>query len=942
MRTEKESSLGAEKFQGLYHNDGELMFIWCPVYRARVYRPGEFENAGECPNAHLHGSAGGSVTGAKRSKAAWHFSTTPTRQQVFRLRFELDLTRPSVKSNILQLILEPIEMGSNNLPTRLTSFIGREQEQVEVQRLVAASRLVTLTGAGGCGKTRLALHVAHTVVNSFTDGAWFVELATLREPALVPQFVAQALGLRQAPNQPLLESLLNSVQSKQMLLILDNCEHLRDACAQLTQSLLSAAPHLRILATGREPLAIAGEMIYQVPGLALPSVGAEFRVPSGESADPHSPDNRSFSLQQLTQFDGIQLFVERARAILIEFTLTSENAIAVVDICRRLDGIPLAIELASARVNVLTVQQIAARLDNRFALLTSGPRTALVPHHHTLHAAIDWSYALLTPEEQTLLQRLAVFEAGCTLDTAEAVCASDGIEREQVLELLSSIVSKSLVVAETLTRTQARYRLLETIRDYALEKLNVSGEAARLRNRHLDLFLARAEEAAPKLHGAYQNLWLNWLESEHDNLRSALAWSLESRRIEAGLRLANALSDFWYMRGFSREGRTWLERLLAQASDEISAIVRAKAIVYAGRIAGLLGDWAVAKERGQEAFDLCEAAGDEAKPVLAFALGNLGGEAWASGDYLTADSYFERSNELHREMGDKQSLCLGLLVQAPTAISMGKYASARALLEEGLSLAREIGDSYRAALILDYLGDVARCEQDYGRAQAAYEQSLSSLNEIGAARDTAGVLHNLAHTHLHQGEVERALALFSESMRLQRAQGNPEGIAECLTGFAALATVRGRPADAARLLAATVQLGGRNAAPLWPAERVEYEHYLSSVRAQLTDKEFEVAQGKGRTLTMEQAMEYALSLPLAPATTAQNAKPQLGGLTARESTVATLITEGRSNREIADELVVSKRTVEKHIANILSKLGFTSRAQIVRWAIEKGLTNTSA
>ena len=337
-------------------------------------------------------------------------------------------------------------MAIATLSVPLTSFVGRECELADVQHLLATSRLVTLTGAGGCGKTRLAIQIAQTVSETFADGVWWVDLAPLRDPALVPQLVAQTLGVHPPPAQPLLEALLTFVRRKHLLLILDNCEHLIDACAQLSHHLLSQVSDLCILATSREPLALAGEMIYPLHGLAWPSAAGQTtydRLSSGDAQD-------------VLQYDAVRLFVERARAISPAFTITAGNAPAIVEICRRLDGIPLALELASARVNVLTVQQIAARLDDRFALLTSGPRTALVPHHHTLRAAIDWSYALLTTEEQTLLRRLAVFAGGFTLDTAEAVCSGDGIAAGRVLDLLSSLVTKSLVVAETTSRARAR------------------------------------------------------------------------------------------------------------------------------------------------------------------------------------------------------------------------------------------------------------------------------------------------------------------------------------------------------------------------------------------------------------------------------------------------------------------------------------------------------
>ena len=813
-------------------------------------------------------------------------------------------------------------MTLTNVPVQLTSFIGRTRELAEVKDLVSTSNLVTLTGAGGCGKTRLAVQASHDIRNEYADGVWLADFVPLREPTLVPQQVAQAFGLRSTPDQPLNELLLKFVRSRQMLLILDNCEHLIAPIAQLAELLLAMAPGLNILATSRQPLAISGEMVYQVPGLTLPM---------DDQATTWDP-------QDLLKYDSIHLFLERARAISPHFSITPQNASVIVEISRRLDGIPLAVELASARVNVLTAGQIAARLDNRFDLLTSGGRMALVFHHQTLRAAIDWSYELLTTQEQTLLRRLAVFEAGCTLDVARAVCSEDGISEGHLLDLLSSLVDKSLVVSETIGRVEARYRLLETIREYALEKLEASGEAARLRDRHLDWLLARAEEIAPKLEGSsYQGLWLNWLDGEHDNLRAALAWSLQSGRIEAGLRLAVGLVWYWRMRSSDLEIRTWLERLLEQSGEAIPLAVRASATMYASVAAAGLSDAVSARAHALAAVPLCEALGEPGKPLLANTLIGLARAAQATGDWATGLEACERATAIFRELGDMSGLLITLFGQAMGALALGNYTAARTTIAEGLAVAQKADNPYLLALAINVLGDLERFEGNYERAQAAYEQSLAGLRQIGAARDRAAVLHNLAHSHLHQANLEQAYAYLCESLSMQREQENAQGIAECLIGFGAMAFVAGMPARAALLLAAAVALGGQALLTQWPVEQMEYEYYLTVIRAQLSDQVFNAAQRKASNLTMEQAIEYALSLPLV----AETADFEFGPLTAREREVAALIGQGKSNSEIATELVLSKRTVEKHIANILSKLGFTTRAQVVRWVIEHRLPNIS-
>ncbi len=811
----------------------------------------------------------------------------------------------------------------HNLPASVSSFIGREHELRQIRQRLCECRLITLTGTGGTGKTRLAREAAGGQLDHFADGVWLIELAGLSTSDLVAQTIAKVLSLPETPDLAPIERLGAFLQARHLLLVLDNCEHVIEECARIAAFLLARCPHLALLATSREPLAISGEAVLRVPPLGLP--------------DPTQPGEWA----SLLRYDAVRLFVERAHAVEPSFQLSASNAGAVVEICCRLDGIPLALELASARINVLTVQEVAARLNDRFALLTSGQRSGLEPRHHTLRAAIDWSYTLLAAEEQTLLRRLAVFAAGFTLDTAEVVCAGTEMAEGRMLDVLSSLVGKSLVAAETTGGAQARYRLLETIREYALEKLAAAGEVNQLRDHHLDLFLARAEEAAPKLHDAYQQLWLNWLEGEHDNLRAALAWALESGRIEAGLRIAIALVRFWEIRGYVREGLTWFERLLAQAKEGISLLVRVNALTFAAFLAGFLGNSSATMSYGREAVALAEAAGDAGNPMLILALGGLASGAEAMGDYQTTFAIQERMIRLYRD-SSAPSFYLGmcLFVQGATAIELGYYDTARALLDESLTLAREAGDAFRSAHILNAFGNLARCEQKYAKAQTAYEHSAALMRELGATRDLASVLQNLGHTCVHLGDVERANALFTESMAAHQAQQNAVGMAEGLIGYAALAVVRGSPAAGARLLAAAVAIGAQRARPMWAATRREYEQYLAHVRARLTKAEFQAEQTAGQALSLEQAVEYAQNLPRISRSTSA-IKEMSDGLTEREREVAALIARGKSNGEIASELILSKRTVEKHIANILSKLALTSRAQIVRWALDHGLTQAS-
>lgn len=802
------------------------------------------------------------------------------------------------------------------LPTALTSFIGRERELAELPRLLAPSRLVTVTGPAGCGKTRLALRVAAGVGHQYSDGLHWIELAWLTDPGLVPQAVARAVKLVEQPGRPLLDGLQEALRHKQLLLVLDNCEHLLGACAALVETLL-ATTAVSVLATSREPLSVRGELLYPVPPLALP--------PPTCTAD------------EIGQFDAIQMFVERARAILSNFALTPENARVVAGICHHLDGIPLAIELASARVNILTVEQIAARLDHRFELLPAVTHVTY-SHHRTLRAAIDWSYDLLSTAEQVMLQRLAVFTAGCSLTTAESICAGDTIGREQVLDLLSSLVNRSLVMADTLRRGEARYALLETIREYAQEKLSASGAWSLVHDRHLQCFLALTEETSPKLTGPYQQLWLTWLDGEYDNIRAALTWSLKSGQIKAGLRIATALYQFWTIRDYVDEGLSWFERLLARADASTSAVLRAHALAYAAFLAGFRGNAAAQMAYGREAADLAEAAGDKAALVWAFAAQAHGMRA--AGDHQTELMLGERVIQLFRELSESFFLGISLSTYSFAAMSLGEFDTARAMLDEGIPLLRVVGDPYRIAMALNFAGDLARCEQHYTQARSDYEESIALLRELDAPRDLASALHNQGHTYLHLGDAERAHTLFIESMAIQQAQRNTPGIAECLIGFAALAITGERPAAGARLLAAAVAIGGQRVASAWAATRMEYEHCLARTKAGLSEAAFQAEQAAGQVLSLDRAVAYAQDVAL-DAVATQGPRRQLDELTARERAVAALIAQGKSNGAIAAELVVSKRTVEKHISNIRSKLGFTERTQIVRWAIATRLVNVT-
>jgi predicted ATPase/DNA-binding CsgD family transcriptional regulator len=803
---------------------------------------------------------------------------------------------------------------SPNIPIELTSFVGRKREIADVMRLIGSSRLLTLTGTAGSGKTRLALRVAAEVSDQYVDSVHWVELAQLTDPNLVPKAVAKKLNVAERPDRPLVDGILDALHGKKLLLVLDNCEHMVNACARLVETLITL-PDISILTTSREALGAPGEIIYPLSPMAAPPV--------------------SLSMDDVVQFDAMQLYIERARAIVPRFTLTPENIGLVASVCRQLDGIPLAIELASARINVLTVEQIDARLNDRFKLLGEAVHVTS-SHHRSLRAALDWSYDLLISPEQAVLRRLSVFAGGCSLATAEAVCTGEGVEREQVLDLLASLISKSLVVAQTLQQGEARYSLLETIRQYAHEKLISSSEWSAIRDRHLQCFIQLTEETLPKLSSPYQQLWLNWLESEYDNIRATLTWAVGGDRIEDGLRIAVAIYQFWTIRDYAEEGLMWLERLLAQANGRIAPVVHANALAYAVFLAGFRGNTSAQIKYGGKAALLAEALGDEEREALRWALAAQAYAAQAAGDNQTQYSINNRVIQLDRELEDIYQLGLILSLNSFTALSLGKYDEAHVMLDEALPLLREVGNPYRIAMALNFLGDLRRCEQNYSGAQTAYEESISYLRQLDAPRDLASALQNLGHTCLHRDDVARAHALFSEDMNIQLAQHNTPGISECLIGFAALAIEHDLPVAGARLLSAAVAIGGQRIVSTWAATKMEYEHYLSLVRARLTEREFQAEQVAGQLFTLEQAVEYAQHLSLKTAAS-HTARQSPGALTSRELEIAALIALGKSNGEIADELVVSKRTIEKHIAHIIIKLGVKNRAQIVRWAIETGL-----
>jgi predicted ATPase/class 3 adenylate cyclase len=787
--------------------------------------------------------------------------------------------------------LQTLSILPTNLPVPLTSFIGRQREIEEIQSLITHKgafqagprpRLLTLIGVGGCGKTRLALEVAAKLFEEFPDGIWWVELAALTDPALVPQTVATAVGVREETGltpvresaaRPLMERLTDALQGKTLLMVLDNCEHLITACAHLAQRLLQGCPGLRILATSREGLGIAGELTYPVPSLSLPDASPrEAERPAswrdGSSlARSGGTDFGQASLEALMQSEAVRLFVERAHYVQPRFTLTPQNAWAVIQICQRLDGIPLAIELAAARVKAISVEQIAARLDSVFRLLTGGSRTAL-PRQQTLQALIDWSFHLLSEAERALFCRLSVFASGWTLEAAEAigqrrpegVAPLWGAGASDVLDLMTQLVNKSLVLLEE-HEDEPRYRLLETIRQYGRAKLLASGETEEMRRRHRDFFWELAERAYPATQGPDQETWLRRLDREHDNLRAALAWSLSRGEAEAALRLAGALWWYWHVRGHWSEGRRWLKEALLLDSPT-TAGARAKALNGLGVLSWRQGDYERATAFCQESLALARDLGD--KDHIAILLNVLGLIAHHQGDDARAIHLLEESLALSRELDNGRHIAYALNVLGLIAHRQGDHARAAELCQESLVRRRELGDKRGIAISLRGLGAAVLHQGNPQQAAALFQESLEHFRELGDRWGISDLLSNLGHVALQQLDPARADELFRESLAMHRELGDKSGIAICFEGLAKVACAKSQWEHATRLFSSADALRHAIGAPLPAAERAEYERCVAQVRAHWGEESFSRAWAEAQGMGMGPALECALASPKRP------------------------------------------------------------------------------
>ena len=664
----------------------------------------------------------------------------------------------------------PAAPAHSPLPLSPTPIIGRAGELTEARALLLSggARLLTLTGAGGVGKTRLALALAADVAADFPDGAAFAALAPLVDPALVLPTVARALGLAEAAGQPVREALHAALRERRMLLVLDNWEQVLAAAPEVS-SLLAACPGVAVLATSRAPLRLRGEREYPVAPLSVPDLA-------------HPP-----LAAQLADNPAVRLFVERARGVAPGFALTQANAAAVAAICRRLDGLPLALELAAARARLLSPTELLVRLDHALPLLAGGPRD-LPDRQRTMERAIDWSYDLVAPGEARLFRSLAAFAGGWELQAAEAVGADAEVAGDEVLAALGALVEQALVVAAPAPDTAVRYRMLEPVRQYATQRLAASGDEAAVRRRHAAHYLALAEAAEPGLAGADQIAWLERLEREHDNLRAALAWATHTGAADAGLRAAGALSRFWWTRGHVDEGRRWMDTLLALPGAAPTA-GRAEALNGAGNLAFLQGDYGAARRFHEGSLGLRRELGDQ--HGVAGSLNNLGLLATQSGDLAGAGALYDEALAINRASGNRAWEAINLGNLADTRARGGDYPAARALLERGLALFEELGNAWGIAMIHAALGDVHRALGARAEAGDHFERSLERRRAVGDRRGLAQTLVGLGHLAIDAGDFAAARAQLGEALAIARALADRQRIIACIEGYAALAAAAG-------------------------------------------------------------------------------------------------------------------------------------------------------
>jgi predicted ATPase/DNA-binding CsgD family transcriptional regulator len=861
------------------------------------------------------------------------------------------------------------------LPSEPNSFVGRERDLADLAMLLADVRMLTLCGPGGVGKTRLAARLAGQLAARFADGAWLVELAEVSDPALVAVRVAALLGIREEPDRPLIETLADALRQRQLLIVLDTCEHLIEAVADLAQRLLADCPKIRIMATSREPLQVRGETVWRVPPLALP--------PAGPAAIQ--------SIADLAGCEAVRLFLDRAAAVRPGFALTAQNAATVQRICRTLDGMPLAIELAAARMRALSAEQIAERLDDRFRLLASSDLTA-PPRQQTLRAAVDWSHELLTRSEQILLRRLAVF-SGWSLEMAERVCADELVPAGQVLELLAGLIDKSLVIRDGETQGRAHYRLLDTIRQYAAAQLAESGEQAAIRQQHLRYMLARVEAIVERAFCRGDPPWPERVAmyqsaaSELPNFRVALATALHGGQADLGLRLCSALRAPWVVYGDVTEGIGWFDRFLGIAAD-VDPGLRAMALTRSAELAFEQQDYARTVLAAQTAADLYAAAGIGGS---ACALRLLGLVSLRAGQADRALASVQAAIDAAVADEDPWEEGLGLAARASVLARLGQLDEAGAAFTAALEVLAD-NNGWGVAQVLYGFGTLARARRDNDTALRHFRSALGLFEEIDARTEIARCLAGIGWVTLATGDLASAAESLSQSLRLSTATGQRLGIARGLDAVSALAVAARDPATAVRLQGAAGAVRDQVGPVRSAAAQVRLDDVLTLARKQVGEQLAVRLLAEGARMSVHDAVGSAITFaesllepaperepgdgphqdhparpdsPAGPSGDMQDrdvhmpadrgpgasaangraaprnpvppagAGPSPAGLTPRELQIAELIARGLSNRAIAAELVISPATAARHVANIFAKLGVTSRAQVAAWTAER-------
>jgi len=864
-----------------------------------------------------------------------------------------------------------------NLPTQLTSLVGRERETAVACTLLRRPGvcLLTLTGTGGVGKTRLGLQMAYELSENFANGICFVSLAPLSDPNLVMPAIAHALGLAEKADQSPLEQLKTYLQDKHLLLFLDNFEQVAEAATPLVK-LLQTCPHLKALVTSRALLHVRGAYEFFVPPLALPDLR-------------HLSDS-----EVLSQNEAVALFVQRAQSIKNGFEINDINARFIAEVCVQLDGLPLAIELAAARIRLFSPQKLLERLEHRLQVLTGGAED-LPERQQTLRNTLQWSYDLLDTNEQRLFRWLSLFVGGCTLEAIEAIARTLGDRTTQVLDGVTSLLNNHLLYQREQTDGESRLMMLETIHEYGLEALAESGEMEESQQAHTAYYLTLAEASEPELRSGQQREWLDRLQQEVENLRAALKWTRDNGKVESGLRLAGALGLFWYMRGYLSEGRAWLEELLAQdcenvvetraVAQHVSTDVRAKALNSAGMLVAEQGDYGRAALLVEESMGLFQELGD--KRGRAAALNIRGIVAKLQGNYAYSVTLYEESISLQRELGNKRGIAVALNNLAAISQEQGNYKRALELGEESLAIKRESGNKHGIAQSLVNLGDLARKQGDAARASLLVEESLQLFRELEDTRGIALALNNLgeverdrgSYVHaaealetsialyrelgnkwgialalcslgdvmLEIGELDRAKAIYKESLALYQVENNTVGVIACLNGLASVAAVQGEPLLAARVWGMAETQRSAVGVPISLVEHAHYQRLVTAARAILGEKAFASAWAEGCTMTLEQTFAIleritipARLIPTVPQPTSVMKPPLLPthhDLTTREVGVLQLLAAGMTSVQIAEQLVISLLTVNTHVRSIYSKLGINSRSAATRYAIEHKL-----